>query len=286
MTPIRRKMIEDMQLHGLSEATQKSYVGQVRQLAAYYDKSPDQLSEEEVRRYVLYLQNEKKAAYASCAVAVAALRFFYQETLRETWGLFDLLRPRRKKKLPVVLSVEEVQRILSCIHQQRHRVCLTTIYSCGLRISEGTHLQVSQIDSQYNRLHIYQGKGDKDRYVPLPHRTLVLLRQYWATHRHAKWLFPGKRSARRMTRGPVVSSTINRVFNAALAASGVQKTATVHTLRHSWATHLLEAGVNLRFIQSWLGHHYLSSTAIYTHLTREATTEATDTINQFMDGWL
>lgn len=286
MTPIRRKMIEDMQLHGLSEATQKSYAGHVRQLAAHYHKPPDQLSEEEVRRYVLYLQNEKQAANATCIVAVAALRFFYQRSLQQAWGLFDLIRPRKEKKLPVVLSQEEVQRILGCVRRQRHRVCLTTIYSCGLRISEGIHLQVSQIDSEYMRLHIYQGKGNKDRYVPLPQRTLILLRQYWATHRHGKWLFPGKPGNARplaMAKGSVAASTVNRAFNAALTASGVQKRATVHTLRHSWATHLLEAGVHLRFIQTWLGHQYLSSTAIYTHLTRESAVEATAAINQLMD---
>jgi integrase len=179
MIPIRRKMIEAMQLHGLSEATQKSYVRHVRQLTAHYHKSPDQLSEEEVRRYLLYLQNEKKMAHATCIVAVAALRFFYQRTLQQTWGLFDLVRPRREKKLPVVLSVEEVQRILSCVRRQRHRICLTTIYSCGLRISEGTRLQVSQIDGEYNRLHICQSKGNKDRYVPLPQRTLLLYVNVW-----------------------------------------------------------------------------------------------------------
>lgn len=287
MTPLRRKMIEDMQLNGLSGATQKSYLGHVRQLAAYYSKSPDQLSEAEVRRYILYLQNEKGAAHSTCGVAVAALRFLFQKTLQKEWPLFDLVRPRNKKKLPVVLSQEEVQRILDCIRRQRHRVCLTTIYSCGLRISEGIRLQISQIDSEYMRLHICQSKGNKDRYVPLPQHTLDLLRQYWATHRHAKWIFPGSPGNGRplaMADGPVVASTVNRAFNAALAASGVQKSVTVHTLRHSWATHLLEAGINLRFIQTWLGHRRLSSTAIYTHLTNEAMGEATAVVNQLMDG--
>lgn len=287
MTPLRRKMIEDMQLHGLSGATQKSYVGHVRQLAAYYRRSPAQLSEEEVRRYLLYLQNEKRAAPATCGVAVAALRFFYHHAMQREWSLFDLVRSRREKKLPVVLSQDEVQRILGCVRRQRHRVCLTTIYTCGLRISEGTRLQVSQIDSEYMRLHICQGKGNKDRYVPLPQHTLDLLRQYWATHRHAKWLFPGKPGNARplaMAKNPVVAVTVNRAFNAALATSGVQKPATVHTLRHSWATHLLEAGIHLRFIQTWLGHQHLSSTAIYTHLTNEAAAEAAITINQLMDG--
>jgi site-specific recombinase XerD len=286
MTPLRQKMIEDMQLHGLSGATQKSYVGHIRQLAAYYHKSPGQLSEEEVRRYLLYLQNEKRAAPATCGVAIAALKFFYSHTLPQEWSLFDLVRPQKEKKLPVVLSQEEVRRILDCVRRQRHRVCLTTIYTCGLRISEGTRLQVGQIDSEYMRLHICQGKGNKDRYVPLPQHTLELLRQYWATHRHAKWLFPGKPGQARplaMAKGPVAASTVNRAFNAALAASRVQKPATVHTLRHSWATHLLEAGVHLRFIQTWLGHQHLSSTAIYTHLTNEATAEATIVINQLMD---
>ena len=136
------------------------------------------------------------------------------------------------------------------------------------------------------RLHIYQGKGNKDRYVPLPQRILILLRQYWATHRHGKWLFPGKPGNARppaMAKVTVAPSTVNRAFNMALAASGVQKPATIDTLRHSWATHLLEAGIHLRFIQTWLGHRHFSSTAIYTRLTNEATVEATAAINQLMD---
>ena len=138
----------------------------------------------------------------------------------------------------------------------------------------------------WRRYCICNGKGNKDRYVPLPRRTLSLLRQYWATHRHPQWLFPAKALYARQKSPTVVPATLNRVFNAARVDSGVQKAATVHTLRHSWATHLLEAGVNLRLIQNWLGHRQLSSTAIYTHLTQEATTEATNRINQFMYGWL
>lgn len=287
MTPLRQKMIENMQLHGLSEKTQESYVRYVRQLADYHQQSPRQLSEEQVRQFILHLQNEKKVAPATWGVVIAALKFFYHHTVQREWSLFDLLRQRREKKLPVVLSQEEVQRILDCVYRQRQRVCLVTIYSCGLRIREATRLQVHQIDSEYMRLHIYQGKGNKERYVPLPQHTLDLLRQYWVAHRHAKWIFPGKVGRGRpsaMSKGPVSASTINRAFNAALAASGVQKPATVHTLRHSWATHLLEAGIHLRFIQTWLGHQHLSSTEVYTHLTKEATAAATVTINQMMAG--
>jgi site-specific recombinase XerD len=162
---------------------------------------------------------------------------------------------------------------------------LTTIYSCGLRLLEGVHLQVTDIDSERRMLHIRQGKGDKDRYVPLPEGTLKLLRQYWSTHRHPVWLFPAPTRAgvpMSSATQPMDESGVQRAFKAALQESGVQKAASVHTLRHSYATHLLEAGVNLRLIQVYLGHSSLQTTTRYTHLTREVEAIATDAINRVM----
>ncbi|MFC1975869.1 tyrosine-type recombinase/integrase, partial [Chloroflexota bacterium] len=275
-----QRMIEDMQLRGLAVRTQDSYVRAVRQLAEYYGKSPAQLSEEELRQYFLYLKNEHPYASSSCMVALCGVKFFYEHTLKRAWPILDFIKPVQTKRLPVVLSREEVQRLLVCVRRPHYRVCMSTIYSCGLRLLEGVQLQVSQIDSDRMLLHIRGAKGGKERCVPLPQRTLELLRGYWRCHHHPEWLFPGLQAG---APGPMDGSGVGRALRAALAESGIVKAGTVHTLRHSWATHLLEAGVNLRLIQIWLGHSSLTTTAIYTHLTVKAETMATETINALMD---
>jgi len=178
-----------------------------------------------------------------------------------------------------------VHRILGCVHQLRFQVCLSTIYACGLRIQEGVHLQVKDIDAERAVIHIRNSKGGKDRYVPLPQPILNLLRRYWVTHRNPSWIFPSRREAGyriETATKPMTVRAVQRVFEFALQESGVQKAATVHTLRHSWATHLLEAGVNLRVIQAYLGHASPTTTAIYTHLTPKTTEQATEAINQVL----
>ena len=190
MTPLRQRMIEDMQLAGKSRETQRRYVSAVRQLAAYYMRSPDQISEEELREYFLYLKNEKQIAHSTSTVVICAIKFLYEQTLKRTWPTLALVRSPKAHKLPVVLSRDEVQRILSGLRSQHYQVCLSTIYACGLRISDGVHLQVGDIDSGRMQVHVRESKGLKDRYVPLPQRTLALLRSYWVTHRHPVWLFP------------------------------------------------------------------------------------------------
>lgn len=285
MTVLRQRMIEDMQLRGLAPKTQDAYVRAVRQLAEYYAKSPDHITEEELRQYFLYLKNEKQASRSTCTIALCGIKFFFQHTLQRDWPTLHFVRPPKEKKLPVVLSRQEVHRLLGCLRKLSYRTCLTTIYSCGLRLREGVYLQVPDIDSDRMRLHICGGKGAKDRYVPLPQPTLALLRTYWLTHRHPAWLFPAR------TRGgpsptatqPMSPSGVQRAFRAALQESGIHKHATVHTLRHSYATHLLEAGVNLRLIQAYLGHSSPSTTAIYTHVSRRAEELATDVVNRLMD---
>ena len=171
MTALRTRFIEDMQLHGYSPKTQSCYVGAVCGLAKHYHKSPDQISEEELRRYFLFLTLEKKVARATATIALCGIKFLFQNTLQRNWTAFKLLRPRREKKLPVVLSREEVRKILPCVRTPMYRVCLTTIYSCGLRLSEGLFLRIGDVDSQRMLLRI-RGKGNKDRFVPLPQRTL------------------------------------------------------------------------------------------------------------------
>ena len=283
MTPLRQKMIEDMQLRGKSKRTQESYVRVVRQLAEHYGKPPDQFNDEELRQYFLYLQNERHLSSSSCRVALCGLKFLYEVTLGRRWPTLELVQPAKEEKLPVILSRAEVQRILACLRQPVYRTCLGTIYSCGLRLLEGVHLQVQQIDSERQVLHLRQAKGRKDRYVPLPGRTLELLRSYWRSHRNPVWLFPTSRSNGMATASrPRDESGVQKAFRKALEESGVNKAASVHTLRHSWATHLLEAGVNLRLIQEWLGHKSLTTTAIYTHLTIKAQGQASQVIDELM----
>ena len=284
MSALRQKMIEDMQLHGFAVRTQEAYLLAVRQLAKHYHKPPDQINEEELRQYFLFLKNEKHAARASCTIALCGIKFFYERTLGREWKTFEFLRPPKEKKLPVVLSVAEVGQVLGCVHRSRYRVCLTTIYACGLRLLEGVRLQVKDIDGDRQLLHICQGKGGKDRYVPLPSACLKLLRQHWLTHHNSTWLFPSPFDE---THQPMSASGVQRAFRAAVQESGVHKEATVHTLRHSYATHLLEAGVNLRIIQSYLGHASPATTAIYTHMTSNTEAQTRQTIDEMVTSlWL
>jgi site-specific recombinase XerD len=287
MTCLKQRMIEDLQLRGLSPSTQDAYVRVVRQLAEHYDKPPDAITEEELRQYFLYLTNGKGVSASAFRGALCGIKFFYQYTLKREWPTLDLVRPAKEKKLPVVLSIEEVHQVLGCVRRRHYRVCLTTIYSCGLRLQEGVHLQVADIDSARMLVHIHRGKGAKDRFVPLPQHTLDILRGYWAAHRNPTWIFPTTRPAdvfslAAATRSMEVSS-VQKALKAAVVESGLHKPATVHTLRHSYATHLLEAGVNLRVIQAYLGHSSPTSTAIYTHLTRKVEDRAAKAINRVMD---
>jgi len=278
-------MIECLQLRGLSERTQESYVRAVRQLAEHYHKSPDLITEEELRQYFLFLKNVKHYSRNTMTIAICGIRSFYKDTLNREWTIFGIVRPAPEKKLPVILSREEVREILSLIRWPRYQVCLSTIYSCGLRLQEGTNLRVADIDSARMMIHVRHGKGAKDRYVPLPQRTLELLRQYWQTHRHRVLLFPAEgRNHLKLSWAtePISKRTVQDAFHAALKQSRLNKRASVHTLRHSWATHLLEAGVNLRLIQQWLGHHSPTTTSRYTHLTVKAEQLGADAINQLM----
>jgi site-specific recombinase XerD len=282
---LRQRFLDDLQLHGLSARTQQAYTRVVRLLAEHYQKSPEQISEEELRQYFLHVKNVKQWSRATMTQSICGIKFFFEQTLHRDWTTLHIVRPAKEKRLPVILTVEEVRRILSAIRLLRYRACLTTIYSCGLRLKEGTHLQVADIDSARMLVHVRLGKGGKDRYVPLPQRTLELLRQYWKTHRNPVWLFPAT------GRGgihegdatePTSHTNIQAAFRAALKDTGISKKASVHTLRHSYATHLLEAGVNLRQIQVYLGHNSVQTTAFYTHLTMISSTHACQTINDLM----
>jgi integrase len=229
MSALRQKMIEDMQLKGLAVRTQEAYVNAVLQLSRHIKKSPDSISEQELREYFLYLKNEKQVADSTFSIALCGIKFLFEQTLKKEWHTLQLVRPDRKKKLPVVLSTEEVKRVLECVHRFPYQVCLHTIYACGLRLLEGTRLHVKDIDSDRKMIHVVAGKGGKDRYVPLPDHTLMLLRHHWLTHRNATWMFPSRTGL-----DAIDESAIQKAFQAALRESGVHKAASVHTLRHSY----------------------------------------------------
>lgn len=281
-TALRQRMTEDLRLQGYADRTVEAYVHAVSQLARFYGKRPDLLDEEEIRCYLVHLA-ERKVARGTHTIALCGIRFFYRKCLGREWTIFDVARPKREKKLPVVLTRSEVWRILDAVTIAVYRVCLTTIYACGLRMMEGARLAVPDLDGERRLVHVH-GKRGYDRYVPLPEQALDLLRDHWRTHRSGVWLFPTpKASADGVPDpGPVTRSSLQGAFRRAVGKSGMHKKAHIHTLRHSYATHLMEDGVNLRLIQSYLGHRSPRTTAIYTHLTRELRKGATEPINRLM----
>jgi len=284
MTELRRRMIQELQLRGYSERTVQAYVHPVAQLARHYGTSPDGLTQEQVRDYLLHLTNVQKVSRSTHTIALCGIKFFYQHTLGRDWKVLEIARPRAEKKLPAVLSREEVAQILTAVRTPAYRLCLTTIYSCGLRLLEGAQLQVPDIDGGRKLVHVHHGKGALDRYVPLPDGTLALLREFWRSHKNPLWLFPtGTRSHAAPLHdpsvGPISRCSLQSAFVRAVKKCGIRKQAHVHTLRHSYATHLLEAGVPLQLIQEYLGHKSARTTTLYTHLTRELREAALEPIN-------
>jgi len=270
----------------LGPRTAKSYWACVRQLSEHFSKSPDRISPEELRQYFIFLKTEKQVARQTSTQALCAIKLFWEKTLRRPWPEeVELVRANPHFKLPVVLSAKEVRKILGCVDALDHRVCLIAIYSCGLRLGEGLGLRVEDIDGERMLLHIRGGKGNRDRYVPLPGHTLDLLRQLWRTHRHQHLLFParGRGGAGASTATtPMDRSTLQLAFRKALKKSAVKKACHIHSLRHSYATHLLEQGENLRQVQVNLGHVSPVTTAVYAHLTSLSKTAHQKRLDQFM----
>jgi site-specific recombinase XerD len=275
-------MTEDMKLRRLAPSTQVAYIRSVSDLAQYYNKPPDQISDEELRQYVVHLIEDRQLAPNSWAAVLSGIKFLYTYTLKREWPLEDVVCSPKAKHLPVVLSTDEVSQILGLIRSEAGRPCLHTIYACGLRVSESVGLTVADIDSARMQLQIRASKGDKDRYVPLPAPILDQLRAYWLTHRHPVYIFP--KQGRPTATDTLSRKTIWNIFKAALVESGVRKDATVHTLRHSWATHLLEAGVPLTLLQRWLGHNSPRTTMLYTHVTQQAEAQALKTLYDLVAG--
>jgi site-specific recombinase XerD len=284
------RFTEDLQLKGLSERTVEMYVRAIRQLSKHFQKSPDKVSDEEIRQYFLFNKNERGWSRIASTIALCGIKHFHTITLDREWTKLKFIRPAKEKKLPAILSKKEVKAILNRVHFPHHRACLKVIYSLGLRITEGTHLQVSDIDSDRMFVHIHRGKGNKDRYVPLPQRTLQILRAFWKKHRNRVWLFPapgrGAHNLMPTADYPIPISSIQIAFRQAKVAAGVIKRVSVKHLRHSYATQLLEAGVPLRYVQQYLGHDDPKTTMIYTQLIKKDLPEPTHLINGLMDDML
>jgi site-specific recombinase XerD len=265
MTPLRRRMTEDLILHNRSPKTSRLYINRVADFARYFHRSPDQLGPEHVRAYLLHLVQERQVSWNVYRPARLALQFFYRVTLGREGVVETVACPKAPKTLPVVLSQDEMARFLDALDNPKHRALLMTAYAAGLRLSEVAHLRVEDIDSARMVLHVRRGKGHKDRDVMLSPRLLAVLREYYATDRPGPYLFPGRRPDQ-----PVSPRTVQMVGQRALEASGLSKHVHMHTLRHSFATHLLESGTDLRAIQVLLGHHSFSTTARYLHITTAA----------------
>lgn len=258
MTPLRQRFVDDLRLRNRSPRTIERYVAHVARFAKHFGRSPETLGLEEVRAFQLHLI-ERRVSWSSFNQAVCALRFLYGTTLGRPERL-PMIR-KRPKKLPCVLSPEEVTRLIDAAHPGRERVMVQTTYACGLRLEEVTHLGIRDVDSSRMVVHVRQGKGQKDRLVPLSPRLLEALRVYWRYARPATWLFPNRRGD-----APCHGGSFQRRFRKLVRRAGIAKPATMHTLRHSFATHLLEAGVDVMTLQKLLGHKSLATTALYLHL--------------------
>ena len=290
MSPLRQQMFAALHLSGKGERTQEADVREVRLLAQFYRKSPDRISKQELQRYFLHRKNIDGLAPASMRICDSGIRFFYQHVLQRDWHTLSLLRAQTAHRLPAVLSVEEVRRLLASATPLHNQVYFTTVYSLGLRLQEALFLQVSDIDGPRLQVHVHRGKGAKDRYVPLPAETLTRLRTYWKTHRNQTWLFPatGRDQHHSPTAtAPMSRSSVQGAFRKAKHRARITKIGVaIHTLRHSYATHLREAGVNPRLIQRYLGHTQLETTMVYLHLTHKGQEDAYERLNALMHGLL
>ena len=283
-----RKMVKALQVTGKGERTQEAYVRAVRLVCEHYRKAPDLLTEEELVDYFIHRQQNTGWSPSTMRICYTGIKFFFAHVLRRDWHLLNIVRAQRQSRLPAVLAQEEVRRILQQVDTFHNYAFLATVYSCGLRLQEGLHLEVADIDGPRKMIHVHRGKGAKDRYVPLPESTYALLRRDWCTHRNPRLIFPAV--GRTRNQGPVsaIPMSIEGVqggFRRAKVAAGIQKRGvSVHTLRHSYATHLLEAGVNLRVIQKNLGHANIETTMVYLHLTNKGLEDAYHLINAVMQG--
>jgi site-specific recombinase XerD len=279
MKPLREKFCEFMQLRNLAEKTQESYLQSMVKLSKYYNESPELLDQEKIFQYVLHLQNDKKQTFSSCNVALSAFKCFYNQFLNN--GTVVLKVPTRKcpKKVPIVYSQEEVQRLIQCTTQPKYRVIFMTAYGTGLRLKELVNLKIKDIDSQRMTLFVEKSKGKKDRYTLLPKSLLVELRQYYQLFHPQQWLFHGCKPGEQLS-----VDSISKAFRAAKKKAGLAKEGGIHTLRHCFATHLLEAGTDIRTVQHLLGHSDISTTMVYLHVTNKLISKVESPLDKITSG--
>ncbi len=263
MSELREKMKMDMELRGYSQRTIKNYIGHVSRFAKFYNKSPDLLEENEIRDYLHYCIMEKKLSEGTVNYINASLKFFYTKTLNRYWNIDKIARVKEPRKLPAVLSPEEVKSIFDVTENLKHKAILMTVYSAGLRVSEVCNLKITDIDSKNMQILIREGKGKKDRYSLLSKANLEILREYWKTYHPKEYLFSG-----RYRTDAITSRSVQKMLEQSLEKTKITKNVTVHTLRHSFATHLLDAGTDICYIQRLLGHTRITTTTIYLHLRR------------------
>jgi integrase/recombinase XerD len=269
MGQFRDRFERDLKIRGYSPSTVEQYVYCVRNLVRYYRRPPDQLTVEDINDFQLYLTEQRKVAWGTFNIYVVAMRLFFLQTLKKDWNITAIPYQKTGRQLPEIMSGAELNALFRSVTNIKHRAILMTTYSAGLRVSEVVSLRVSDLDSQRMVIRVEQGKGKKDRYVPLSAALLPILRQYYRAARPGKWLFPGQNPEL-----PLNRTSVEKVFKKTRDRAGITKNVTVHSLRHSFATHLLEKGVDIRTIQQLLGHRCLSSTQIYTHVAKNYVNQA------------
>lgn len=284
--PLLQQFAQDLKIAGLSERTQESYCRVMRKFNEACKKPLDQATEEDVRKYYIEIVDQRKLSASTINVIHQGMKKFYSITCPRDWKVLKLARIQPEQKLPVVLSVTEVHILLKMIEKPAMRCFFSTVYTLGLRLQEGLFLQPRDIDSKRMLVHIHRGKGAKDRLIPLPESTLDLLRDYWSTHRNPNWIFPAEgRNHKQSTiaNKPMSESSVQDVIKAVLEQlNWGNRGISTHTLRHCYATHLLEAGVSLKLIQKYLGHRHLTSTMVYLHVTTVGEEAAVRKINAIM----
>ena len=267
----------DMELKGFSPRTQDSYIAQTKRFAEYFMKSPVDLGEKEIKEYLHYLITERKLSSSYISTTYSALKFLYETTLKRQWDMKSIPRTKKAKRLPIVLSKEEVKKIIDVTTNLKHKIILATTYAAGLRVSEVANLKIADIDSSNMQIRVSQGKGNKDRYTLLSEKNIEMLREYYKIYHPTSWLFPGSFNS-----NPLNIRTIQKVFEQSKQKAGIKKDVSVHSLRHSFATHLLEAGTDIYHIQKLLGHSNVKTTSIYIHLTNHNVLKLTSPLDSLI----